>query len=81
MDPAPSIPTVHESAYDWINANWHAGVKIAGSDSNYVAFHAFCAGAAFAYGDAASMFVPDGNPDIVLNRIIKSAAITKRQAL
>lgn len=77
MDPTPTITPAQQAAYDWTNANWHAGLRLAGSDNNYVAFHAFCAGAAFAYEDAASMFVHDGNPEIARDRIIKAHKITK----
>lgn len=45
---APQLTSAQKAASDWANANWHEGLKIAGADSNYVAFWAFCAGVEYA---------------------------------
>lgn len=50
--PTPTVTPTQQAASEWAGANWRDGLRIAGADSNYVAFHAFCAGAAFASAPA-----------------------------
>jgi hypothetical protein len=40
----PTSPESHRGACQWIRQHWHEGLKIAGADSNYIAFWAFVAG-------------------------------------
>jgi len=42
--PTPTLTKDQEAAYSWIHDNWHNGLKLAGADSNYTAYHAFVAG-------------------------------------
>lgn len=67
--PTPQCTPAQVAANEWISENWHKGMMIAGSDSRYIAFWAFCAGASFAYNHAASLVVPDGNPAIAAEKI------------
>lgn len=48
----PRVTAAQKAANEWIHLNWHDGIKVAGSDSAYGAFWAFCAGVDYAQGAA-----------------------------
>lgn len=58
----PQLTTVQKAANDWSFSNWHDGKRIAGADNAYVAFWAFCAGAASSAPQPASAPPEAGEP-------------------